>query len=357
MGLGTLRFFLAISVVLIHQKIELLVDGRTSVQMFFLISGFLITRILCINQNYSKKIVFYKNRLLRIFPIYFMVVFVTIFANFLMFNNVYPRSFGNTIAQLSTISVIYSVIGNFSLVSQDAALFVEYTGNTLKIVSYLKPDSSSLFHLWLVPTAWSLSLELYFYLLAPLVCKSLKKLIVIFILSLALRMGLIVIGIGLNDPWTYRFFPTELGLFVLGGITYHVAQMNFTSKVFLRQQSSLILFCILIFSLSYRVLEIHPIVVTIILIILLCLFLMRESDDSIREKAISHYLGELSFPIYLCHPIINTIIHELFSGNVQKYTVATLSVVISLCFAIVLNVIDKKLFMKVRKTLRGFERY
>jgi hypothetical protein len=36
--------------------------------------------------------------------------------------------------------------------------------------------------------------------------------------SLALRGVLIATGIGLGDPWTYRFFPTELALFLLGSL-------------------------------------------------------------------------------------------------------------------------------------------
>jgi hypothetical protein len=35
-------------------------------------------------------------------------------------------------------------------------------------------------------------------------------------------MYLIHLGIGTKDPWTYRFFPTELALFLIGALAHQV---------------------------------------------------------------------------------------------------------------------------------------
>ncbi|MCH6025160.1 hypothetical protein MMA33_24360, partial [Salmonella enterica] len=59
----------------------------------------------------------------------------------------------------------------------------------------------------LVPQAWTLGVEMSFYLIAPFVLHSPRRLLVLLAASLALRAVLIASGIGLSDPWTYRFFP------------------------------------------------------------------------------------------------------------------------------------------------------
>lgn len=68
----------------------------------------------------------------------------------------------------------------------------------------------------LVPPAWSLSLELSFYVLAPFIIRSKKRLTIILILSLFVKIFLEFIGIAGQDPWSYRFFPAELSIFLLG---------------------------------------------------------------------------------------------------------------------------------------------
>jgi peptidoglycan/LPS O-acetylase OafA/YrhL len=70
--------------------------------------------------------------------------------------------------------------------------------------------------------AWTLELELTFYLLAPfLVRRSLGVLLAIVAASFAARFAWYAMGHE-TEPWTYRFFPFEIGLFVLGVMTYRV---------------------------------------------------------------------------------------------------------------------------------------
>ena len=68
----------------------------------------------------------------------------------------------------------------------------------------------------LVPQAWSLSMELMFYALAPFLARlDWRTLLAIACLSLALRFagGALPVDFGL---WAGRFFPTVLFLFLLG---------------------------------------------------------------------------------------------------------------------------------------------
>ncbi|MCF8321913.1 MAG: acyltransferase family protein [Flavobacterium sp.] len=81
--MGFLRFILAISVVLAHSSSIYgfgLVGGKTAVQAFYIISGFYMTLILnekYIGNNNSYKL-FITNRFLRLYPIYWIILLLTV---------------------------------------------------------------------------------------------------------------------------------------------------------------------------------------------------------------------------------------------------------------------------------------
>jgi len=72
-----LRFFAFLAVFLVHSDITLFWWGSHGVSLFFVISGFLITRILIAFENRPRMQVlkgFYARRALRIFPAYYLVL-------------------------------------------------------------------------------------------------------------------------------------------------------------------------------------------------------------------------------------------------------------------------------------------
>ena len=72
-----LRFFAFLAVFLVHSDITRFWWGSYGVSLFFVISGFLITRILIAFENHPRKRVlksFYARRVLRIFPAYYVVL-------------------------------------------------------------------------------------------------------------------------------------------------------------------------------------------------------------------------------------------------------------------------------------------
>lgn len=78
-NLNGLRFFAAFSVMIYHYFGKDIIDGRYGVTLFFVLSGFLITYLLLVEKNQSKTISikkFYVRRLLRIWPLYFLIVLI-----------------------------------------------------------------------------------------------------------------------------------------------------------------------------------------------------------------------------------------------------------------------------------------
>lgn len=83
--MGILRTLLALSVVLDHLgggATNQLVGGRLAVQLFYVISGFLISYVLTGTDRYQGATGhFYANRLLRLFPVYLAVAALTLAAH------------------------------------------------------------------------------------------------------------------------------------------------------------------------------------------------------------------------------------------------------------------------------------
>jgi peptidoglycan/LPS O-acetylase OafA/YrhL len=78
-----------------------------------------------------------------------------------------------------------------------------------------------LWRLLIMPQAWTLSLEFSFYLIAPFVVRrAFRSIALILMASLALRLLLQLWLCWHGDPWSYRFFPSELALFLLGTLGY-----------------------------------------------------------------------------------------------------------------------------------------
>jgi peptidoglycan/LPS O-acetylase OafA/YrhL len=81
--LDTVRFLAFLGVFVFHCDEHAFAYGSLGVQLFFVLSGFLITRLLLLNETGSRRhdlAVFYARRTLRIFPLYYLVLVVLLLA-------------------------------------------------------------------------------------------------------------------------------------------------------------------------------------------------------------------------------------------------------------------------------------
>ena len=81
--MGSIRLFLACAVLVSHAtSLEIsILPGHVAVQVFFIISGFYMSLILR-NKYKTETILFYTNRLFRLFPAYLFVLFLSLAALF-----------------------------------------------------------------------------------------------------------------------------------------------------------------------------------------------------------------------------------------------------------------------------------
>ena len=79
-----------------------------------------------------------------------------------------------------------------------------------------------------VPQAWTVGTELWFYLLAPFLVRRTKRIVAVMALAIALRLVMIHVYHLDFMPWNYCFFPAEIPFFLSGALGFkayhHVLQ-------------------------------------------------------------------------------------------------------------------------------------
>jgi peptidoglycan/LPS O-acetylase OafA/YrhL len=175
-GLNGLRFFAAMIVAVSH--VELLKQyhglpnaydtpavyelGRLAVTLFFVLSGYLITFLLLKEKDVTGTIAvgaFYMRRILRIWPLYFLLVALAFF--------VFPRI---GVMQISPLSNTSSTLPMFLLFLPQLALSI------FAPVPFAEP-------------AWSIGVEEQFYLLWPLLLRRFRNFVVVAIVVIALILA------------------------------------------------------------------------------------------------------------------------------------------------------------------------
>jgi peptidoglycan/LPS O-acetylase OafA/YrhL len=286
--MGYLRLIFALSVLIYHVNAPLFgfdfFNSSLAVTGFFVISGFYMALIL--QEKYIQKHsyqLFITNRLLRIYPTYWLILFATIIVNIVLV------SYTNT-------QFIYTNIMDFI---RDVTLLVR--------TDYFEINPNKFQTLTIGP-AWTLVLELLFYFIAPFIVKSTKKIVFFMILSVAIRYTIYHFAALHNIQPSVRFFPVELVFFLLGALSYKIYAVIKTykwNKTLLFSLTSLFL----IFTLLYNYL---PFDVTIGRwanmkenIYLLVLFLIIPFGFLFTKKSkIDKFFGDLSYPFYLSHVLV-----------------------------------------------------
>lgn len=339
--MGSLRTLFALAVVFAHSYGYMLVGGQNAVQLFYMISGFLISYVLVERKAYPSIGRFYINRYLRLYPIYVVVALLTLlvyaFASFIGKDTQFFRVYHEA-PFAANLLLIFS---NITLFLQDWVMFAGVENHQLVFATDFAKSEVVLHPGLLVPQAWTLGVELTFYLIAPFVLSKKRVLISLLALSISLRIYLIYIGLGEKDPWTYRFFPTELALFLLGALAHQVL-LPFYHKVLseeqLKKYASLSTYALIFTTLVFWLIPVHELIKTAVLFSVF-LILMPLAFVFQAKREWDKWIGDLSYPIYVCHILVIYVVTFVLAklGIVDKILISGSAVVGSICFAIILN--------------------
>lgn len=333
--MGLIRLLLAISVISLHASPIFglnFIQGQLAVEVFFMISGFYMALIL--SEKYTNNKTFIINRFLKIFPTYWIVLILCLIYQLInLFFHSNPQDiFGVFQYHLQPISFILLLIPNLFIFGLDWTLFFGLNPQTglLFFTPNFRLFKPELYNFTLIPQAWTLSLELVFYLLAPFLNK-LKTKYLLLIMSLSLGLRFFLYSRGLNhDPWNYRFFPTELLFFLAGILMYRIYRY---AKAKPYQKLSIYSF---IFYLSFLVFyQFLPYERTKQIILFIFSFVFIPFIFNLfKNNKIDRFIGELSFPVYISHfLIIDTLTH--FTTLNHQY-LGLVTAIISIIFSIFL---------------------
>lgn len=308
--------FLAFAVIVSHAvalDINIL-PGPVAVQAFFIISGFYMSLIL--NEKYSKSglLTFYTNRFFRLFPTYLLVLLFSFTALCTVDAGIFTRfdKFQKVFAGGPFMALTY-LWTNTAILGQDILFLLGVDVSNYSFFWDIDGNAST--KAWsfiLVPQAWSLSMEFYFYLLAPFILRRrVKWVTALFIASVGLRLCIVLKGPG-YDLFLRRFFPSELCLFLSGYFSYllfkHVRRYD--KKRFMGFFSWAALLIVLFF--YNRIDQKSALSLMAVTLVLAMPFIFNLAKDN----KIDRFLGNISFPIYMVHFVII----ELIDDYIHEYS-------------------------------------
>lgn len=287
-----------------EKLLNIISNGGTGVSVFFVLSGFLITFLLITEYEITKKIAlkkFYMRRILRIWPLYFLVVFFSFL--------IYPflkslLGINNPLG--SNIFYHLAFLSNFDVINIEKF----YAGS----------DAMS------QNITWSVSIEEQFYLFWPLIFLCFPKRLWIYCILFVMICSLLFRLLHNDDAITLYFhtFSVLLDLAIGGFMAYLIKEFP-KIRVFFEKCSTLTHLTLVIFSFSLLYwsefintlaygLAMNRIFISFsfALIISAQAITKKESLLNFSNLTFASKWGKYTYGIYLIHPIVLTIINVLF---------------------------------------------
>lgn len=313
-----LRTLAVMPVVLFHAEVTGFSGGFTGVDIFFVISGYLITSILISESDQGRYSIlrFYQRRALRILPAFIFVVLVVLAAAFLW---MMPIQFEDTAKSAISAALFASNIFFWQGTS--------YFGGA----SETKP----LLH------TWSLSVEEQFYVFFPIVLLATKAwlnsrfALVIAVLSLISFLASVV-GVYKAPSATFYLLPTrawELGI----GALMAAGALKESKTGLINEIMSAAGIALIVVGLFWLTPDsafpgpnaLLPCLGAMLLIV----FGRDTSTGRILSSGLIRYIGKLSYSLYLWHwPVIVFYRLIMFTGN--PFLDSSVMVVVSFTLAI-----------------------
>lgn len=300
---GTLRFLLATLVALSHFGVSLpnFNQGVTAVVIFYMLAG-MVSYKLITNQFSNQPLSYYKNRFMRIYPLYFLTLLFAFFIYLL----------GAKSAFISSTPNIADFLANLTIIP---LAYYMYTGQ----------DTFTL-----IPPAWSLGVELQFYLLAPFIVTKRKRVYIFLFVSLCCYI-LASFGAINTDIYGYRHIVGVMSIFLLGVLLQKALHNDKEAKitvasVYFIAVSTLVLLYMYNLKAQYN----YETLCGIIIGIPILLWIQKKSY---LPKKIEIFLGSLSYALFLAH-FPTLWLSKMLGYEVNVYILLSLTFLLSLLLII-----------------------
>lgn len=326
-GIGVFRLILALTVIITHTHSLwgfTLGNPVIAVRTFFIISGFYMSLVL--NEKYSSHLLFWRNRFLKIYPVYWVTLILTVLS---CLGAYWLRGNWGEMYYIVTGFAGLHLWDKFTLVFSHFLIF----GRSLIMFGLLNGISG--INYLLIPQAWTLVIELTFYLMAPFILRRNWSVIAcLMFLSCGSKWYLHSHGFT-GDLWDYRFFPNELVYFLMGWWSYRFYRYLLKTRPPINNYFRSLFLTIAIVALSTFNYWPGNIYLWEWVFYMLMAFLISFIFYFSRSNRWDRQIGELSYPVYIVHILINNLINPLvivpltLNKNWQSLIVLLGSVVIS----------------------------
>lgn len=312
-----LRTIAVIAVVLFHFGIPGFSGGFVGVDVFFVISGFLMTGIIIrgLDDNLHNKkfsfFSFYMARARRIIPALFFLSFVILILGWFYLS---PDDYNRVSREV------------------DRALLFISNNYYYKNSGYFDTDS----HERLMLHSWSLSVEWQFYIIYPVLLLFMSKIsrarlplmiFVVFVFSLFFS----VYKSHTDPSYAFYMLPSRAWEMFLGGLVFFTPASMYP-KVNRYVLHYLGLVCIAFSVLLYSSDTLWPGIPALLPAIGAALVIFAKKDSFITANNISQHLGELSYSLYLWHwPFVVAL---LFLGLDESISAILFAITLSLVAAV-----------------------
>jgi peptidoglycan/LPS O-acetylase OafA/YrhL len=324
--MGLLRLFLAMSVLVTHLRYGRgifglsFLNGGLAVECFFIISGFYMALVLNEKYNYAGSYrAFLQQRFLRLYPLYLLVGLLILGGEGLA-SYFLGRPYGiyevwaNLHSVIRPLSACYYAVVNVALLGLDSLRYVFQDNVTGQLYLTQRPDTTQCLYYTVNAQAWTLAVEMTFYLVAPfLVRKSVAVQAAFLLASLALRSVLwLTIDPSVSSSWTYFFSPSDLFFFMAGSLGYHYyKKYRPRIEAFTAAYSWIFWVFAVLMLIEGRVPgNQYFFFLFVPLAIVMVPLLFAHTRNNKRDR----FIGELSYPYYLIHLhvviAIEAILHE-----------------------------------------------
>jgi peptidoglycan/LPS O-acetylase OafA/YrhL len=320
---GYLRILLALSVAVGHLPAGMYGYGRpdstiifvgviVAVKLFFIISGFYMAMIF--HKHYSTTRMFLVSRAARLFPAYWLTMaFCVAAALWFRTPNVGPLlNFDFWYLVREPGAALLFTLSNLTFIGIDFSSFicVQLTEPIHFALNWKIPcpdGQELLLSLAVVPPAWTLSLEWYFYLLVPLFC-SLTTRRIALVAGCSFLLTLFIAIFANFHPWNRSLFPAELYLFLLGFLAYRLKHL--IPRAIAGTCAAIVTVAIL----AYQHIPIfdwtNPAGANFVLYFAFALALptLFEIGSHLPGERLA---GDLSYPMYICHAPVEMVVQAL----------------------------------------------
>lgn len=306
-----LRAYAVLAVMLFHFNKDWLPGGFVGVDIFFVISGYLMTSIIFrgLNNHSFSILKFYAARIRRIIPALLMLVILLITFGYFLISPILYRNLANEAIR----GLLF--VSNF-LYWRDSGYF--------DADAFSKP----LLH------TWSLSVEWQFYIIYPVVLAILAKICSISILK-KIIIAITFISLGFTVYFSYQnpiasyfLLPTRIWEMLLGGLIFlYPLKLTKTSHQYILEIVGIVLIILSMFIISENTL--WPGYMALLPTLGAFILIQANGNSFITNNIFFQKIGLWSYSLYLYHWLIVFINHR-YDLDMNVWTFFTLSFILAI---------------------------